>query len=131
MTRPNSVEIGGRDSRTTSSIACRNDEPARSALAISVIVSGNCLLKAFSRPLMRRLSQKPRDAEADERADQQDERIAERPDSRIEKMSIPTGTPTTEPIQMQRNSRRLELEVGSGDVACEVGAEVAAARRPC
>ena len=58
MTRLNSVEIGGRDSRTTSSMACRNDEPARSALAMSVIVSGSCLLKAFRRPPLRRLSQK-------------------------------------------------------------------------
>jgi hypothetical protein len=58
MTRANSVEIGGRDSRTTSSIACRNDEPARSAFASSVIVSGNCLLNALSRPFLRRFSQK-------------------------------------------------------------------------
>ena len=57
MTRLNSVEIGGRDSRTTSSIAWRNEEPARSALASSVIVSGSCLLNAFRRPLLRRLSQ--------------------------------------------------------------------------
>ena len=57
MTRPNSVEIGGRDSRTTSSMAWRNDEPARSAFASRVIVSGSCLLKALSRPLLRRPSQ--------------------------------------------------------------------------
>ena len=31
----NSVEIGGRDSRTTISIACRKDDPARSAFAIA------------------------------------------------------------------------------------------------
>ena len=57
MTRANSVEIGGRDSRTTSSIAWRKDDPARSALATSVIVSGSCLLKALSRPDLRRFSQ--------------------------------------------------------------------------
>ena len=46
MTRPNSVEIGGRDSRTTSSMAWRNDDPARRALAMRVMVSGSCLLNA-------------------------------------------------------------------------------------
>ena len=58
MTRANSVEIGGRDSRTTSSIACRNEEPARRALASSVIVSGSCLLNALRRLPLRRFSQK-------------------------------------------------------------------------
>ena len=76
MTRPNSVEIGGRDSRTTSSMACRNDEPARSALAISVIVSGSCLLNALRRPALRRPSQKRGSMKPIERPDQQDERVA-------------------------------------------------------
>ena len=58
MTRPNSVEIGGRDSRTTSSIAWRNEEPARSAFAIRVIVSGSCLLNEPRRLDLRRPSQK-------------------------------------------------------------------------
>jgi hypothetical protein len=53
MTRLNSVEIGGRDSRTTSSIAWRNEEPARSAFAMSVIVSGSCLLNWLSRDARR------------------------------------------------------------------------------
>ena len=39
-------------------MAWRNEEPARSALAISVIVSGSCLLNEFSRLDLRRPSQK-------------------------------------------------------------------------
>ena len=57
MTRENSIEIGGRDSRTTSSIAWRNDDPERRAFAISVTVSGSCLLNALSRPPLRQFSQ--------------------------------------------------------------------------
>ena len=77
MTRPNSVEIGGRDSRTTSSMACRNDEPARRAFAIRVIVSGSCLLNASRRPFLRRASQKRGRKKPMSAADQQDERVAE------------------------------------------------------
>src|SRR5664279_3484204 len=55
-TRPNSTVIGACASRTTIAIACRNDDPARRAFAMSVIVSGNCLLKALSRPVRRRPS---------------------------------------------------------------------------
>ena len=55
-TRPNSIVTGGEDSRTTISIACRNDEPARRALATRVMVSGSCLLNAFRRPARRRPS---------------------------------------------------------------------------
>ena len=78
MTRPNSVEIGGRDSRTTSSMAWRNDEPARSALAISVIVSGSCLLKAFEPAALAAAEPEARQEEADEHADEQDDRDAQR-----------------------------------------------------
>ena len=73
----NSVEIGGRDSRTTSSMACRNDEPARRALAMSVIVSGSCLLNASRRPLLRRSSQKRGRRNPMSAADQQEQRVAE------------------------------------------------------
>ncbi len=103
MTRANSVEIGGRDSRTTSSMACRNEEPARRALAISVIVSGSCLLNAFRRPFLRRLSQKrgnmkpmsmpTSSASGDCNADRKKPR-----------MNSSTGTPTIDPSQMNRYS---------------------------
>ena len=123
MTRANSVEIGGRDSRTTSSMAWRNDEPARSALAISVIVSGSCLLNAPSRRALRRLSQN---------------RGSRKPISApmIRNSGLPERRQTTEKEHQQRDAddRRgpqgeeladLELQVGSGDVAGEVRAEVA------
>ena len=58
MTRLNSVEMGGCVSRTTISMACRNDEPDRSALAMSVMVSASAPLKALRRLPLRRLSQK-------------------------------------------------------------------------
>ena len=38
-------------------MACRKDEPARRAFAISVTVSGSCLLNALSRPFLRQFSQ--------------------------------------------------------------------------
>ena len=67
MTRANSVEIGGRDSRTTSSIAWRNEEPARSAFAIRVIVSGSCLLNALEAAALAAAQPEARQEEADER----------------------------------------------------------------
>ena len=54
ITRPNSVEIGGWVSRTTSSVAWRNDDPERNALLKSVIVSARRELKAFRRFCWRR-----------------------------------------------------------------------------
>ena len=108
MTRPNSVEIGGRDSRTTSSMACRNDEPARSALAIRVIVSGSCLLKAFRRPLLRRPSQK-RGSQKPMSAPMSRNSGLCRAGRTIETASIPTGMPTIAPIQMKMNSDGLSL----------------------
>ena len=125
MTRPNSVEIGGRDSRTTSSMACRNDEPARSALAIRVIVSGSCLLKALRRPLLRRFEPEAREQEADEGADEQDERVAERREERRSSRNMTTGTPTIAADPDEEELGRLELEVGARELAREVGAEVA------
>ena len=65
MTRANSVEIGGCVSRTTISMACRNDEPARSALAISVIVSGSCLLNALEPAALAAAQPEARQQEAD------------------------------------------------------------------
>ena len=58
MTRLNSVLMGGCVSRTTISMDCRNEEPARSELAMSVMVSARRLLKALRRSLLRRFSQK-------------------------------------------------------------------------
>jgi hypothetical protein len=58
ITRWNSVDTGGSVSRTTISTACRNEEPARSALAMSVIVSARRELNARRRPPCRRRSQK-------------------------------------------------------------------------
>ena len=124
MTRPNSVEIGGRDSRTTSSTAWRNEEPARRALAIRVIVSGSCLLNDLRRPDLRRPSQKR---------------------GSMNPISSPTmrnsglrrvGSTTDSIEHRQRDADRgrgpddevlgrLEPQVGAGDLARQVGAEVA------
>ena len=108
MTRPNSVEIGGRDSRTTSSIACRKDDPARSALAIRVIVSGSCLLNAPRRPLLRRPSQK--------RGSRKPMKPPMSRNSGLpsvgmsgDRSSIASGTPMTVPAQISRNSDGLSL----------------------
>ena len=56
MTRLNSVEMGGCVSRTTSSMACRNEAPARRALATSVMVSARWSLKACRRLHLRRFT---------------------------------------------------------------------------
>ena len=49
--------MGAGDSRETSSIDWRKLEPARNEFERSVIVSGSCLLKEFSRLPMRRPTQ--------------------------------------------------------------------------
>ena len=108
MTRPNSVEIGGRDSRTTSSIAWRNEEPARSALAIRVIVSGSCLLKALRRPLLRRLSQK-RGSRKPISAPMTRKIGLPRAGSTTESASMMSGTPSVVPAQIIRYSLGLSL----------------------
>ena len=59
-------------------MAWRNEEPARSALAIRVIVSGSCLLNAFEPAALAAAQPEAREQEADEAADEQDERAAER-----------------------------------------------------
>src|SRR6478672_786468 len=108
MTRLNTVDIGGRDSRTTSSTAWRNDEPARRPFARSVIVSGSCLLNAFRRPPFRRPSQNrgsmnpiktpTRSAIGLRRAGRPSEKTMNR-----------SGTPMIEPAQMARNSDGFSL----------------------
>ena len=103
MTRPNSVEIGGRDSRTTSSIAWRNDEPARSALAISVIVSGSCLLNEFRRLDLRRLSQK-RGSMNPTRAPIRSTIGLRRPGTPPRARPSGSGTPTMQAAQITRYS---------------------------
>jgi len=45
--------------RAASAIACATELPERSALASRATVSGNCWLKAFSRPPARRPTQMP------------------------------------------------------------------------
>ena len=57
-TRANSVDMGAWVSRTTISIACRNEAPARRALATSVIVSASWSLNFLSREFWRRRTQK-------------------------------------------------------------------------
>ena len=124
MTRPNSVEIGGRDSRTTISIACRNDEPARSALAIRVIVSGSCLLNALSRPFLRRLSQKRGSRKPTKAPIEQHDRVAQaRADDRQRQHHQRDADDRAAPDEEEL--ARLELEVGASDVARQVRAEVA------
>ena len=124
MTRLNSVEIGGRDSRTTSSTAWRNDEPARRALARSVIVSGSCLLNALEAAALAAAEPEARQQEADEGADDQRERRpqrrqAEREDDEQERNADDRCAPDGEELG------RLELEVGAGELAGEVRPEVA------
>ena len=124
MTRANSIEIGGRVSRTTSSMAWRNDDPARSALAISVIVSGSCLLNAPSRPLRRRASQ-----------NRGRKNPTTMPISRTsgfrsvgtkaDRNRSRSGTPTIDAGPDRQELGRLEMEVGARDVARDVGPEVA------
>ena len=48
-TRSNSTEMGGRASRVTSSMPCKNEDPARSELANRVMVSGSCVANAARR----------------------------------------------------------------------------------
>ena len=124
MTRPNSVEIGGRDSRTTSSIAWRNEEPARSALAISVIVSGSCLLNDLRRPDLRRPSQKRGSMKPTSRPISRTSGLR-RAGKATEKATIRSGTPIVVAAQMTRYSLTLSLQVRARDLAGEVGAEVA------
>ena len=124
MTRPNSVEIGGRDSRTTSSIAWRNEEPARSALAIRVIVSGSCLLNDLRRLDLRRPSQK-RGSMNPISAPTSSTIGLPRVGSTTDSMSITSGTPSVVPAQIDEVLGRLEPQVGAGDLARQVGAEVA------
>ena len=105
-------------------MACRNDEPARSALAIRVIVSGSCLLKAFSRPPLRRLSQKRGMKKPMNPPIEPDERAAEGRDERRQKDHEERDAERRGGPDHQELGR-LELEVGPGDLAREVGAEVA------
>ena len=108
MTRANSVEIGGRDSRTTISIACRNEDPARSALAMSVIVSGSILLKALRRPFLRRPSQK-RGRKKPIRAPTSNAIGEPRAGMTIWRAKNRTGMPTIAPAQMSKYSLTLSL----------------------
>src|SRR6478752_7196454 len=108
MTRLNSVDIGGRDSRTTSSTAWRNEEPARRPLASRVIVSGSCLLNAPSRPALRRLSQKrgsrkPRNAPTMRASGLRSAGSAS--DATMNR----NGSPKIAPIQIARNSDGLSF----------------------
>ena len=106
MTRPNSIEMGGRLSRTTSSIAWRNEEPARRALAMRVIVSGSCLLKAESRPFLRRPSQK-RGSQKPRSTPPRSTIGLPRAGKMTERTSMMRGTPTIEAAQMRRYSLTL------------------------
>ena len=108
MTRLNSVEIGGRDSRTTSSMAWRNDDPARRALAMSVMVSGSCLLKAPSRPFLRRRSQK-RGMKKPIRMPISRKSGLPSAGRNGDSRSMTSGTPTMLPAQMSRNSDGLSF----------------------
>src|SRR5262245_60466649 len=103
MTRPNSVEIGGRDSRTTSSMAWRNEEPARRALAISVMVSGSCLLNELSRLDFRRFSQK-RGSMNPIRAPMRSTIGLRSAGNTTDSTTIRTGTPIVHATQMTRYS---------------------------
>ena len=73
MTRANSVEIGGRDSRTTSSIACRNEDPAPEVVG----EQRDRVRQLVERVEAAALAVQPdaRDEEADECADQQEQRV--------------------------------------------------------
>src|SRR3954471_20000669 len=106
MTRPNSVEIGGRDFRTRSSIAWRNEEPARSAFAMSVIVSGSCLLNEFRRPLFRRPSQN-RGSMNPMNPPMSRNKGLPNDEMRGESSSTTSGIPIVIPAQMSRNSDGL------------------------
>src|SRR2546423_2985825 len=108
MTRPNSVEMGGRDSRTTSSMACRNDEPALSALAMRVIVSGRFLLKALRRPPFRRPSQRRGRKKPTMPPTRRMSGLRSGGTPTLRKIMI-SGTPIVEPAQIARNSLTLSL----------------------
>ena len=124
MTRENSVEIGGRDSRTTSSIAWRNDEPARSALPMRVIVSGRLLVERPEPAVLAPAEPEARDHEADEPADEQEQRVTERGgDERQAEEEDRDADGAAGPDAEVLGD--LELEVGAGDLAGQVGAEVA------
>ncbi len=103
MTRLNSVETGGRPSRTTSSIAWRKDEPARRAFAMRVIVSGSCLLNALMRPDLRRPSQK-RGSMKPTRVPTSRNSGFPRAGMTTDSASITTGTPTVTPAHSIRYS---------------------------
>ncbi len=106
ITRPNSVEIGGRDSRTTSSIAWRNEEPARRALAIRVIVSGSCLLNELRRLDLRRPSHS-RGSMNPTRAPTSRTNGLPSVGRATESTSITSGTPTMQAAQIMRYSLTL------------------------
>ena len=125
MTRPNSVEIGGRDSRTTSSTAWRNDEPARRALAIRVIVSGSCLLNEFEPARLPAAEPEARQHEPDQRADEEHDRVAQAPGSATENTTIRIGTPIDAGGPDHEVLADLEPQVRAGDLAGEVRPEVA------
>ncbi len=123
MTRWNSVEIGGRASRTTSSIACRKDEPARRAFAIRVMVSGSCLLNWLRRlPWRRRTYQRGRKKP-----------ITAPTRRRIGFWSAGRAKPAKNMRTRHADDRAdpdeevlgdLQLEVGPGELAGQVGPEV-------
>ena len=124
MTRANSVEIGGRASRTTSSMACRNEEPARRAFAIRVIVSGSCLLNWLIRLPWRRWTYQRGQEEADDRADEEEDRVLERrEDEAGEEHEDRDADDRADPDEEVLAD--LQLEVGPGQLARQVGPEVA------
>jgi hypothetical protein len=89
-------------------MACRNEEPARRALAIRVMVSGSCLLKAPSRPFRRRASQK-RGSRKPISAPISRKSGLPRAGRNGDRANIATGMPTIEAPQMSRNSDGLSL----------------------
>ena len=105
-------------------MAWRNDEPARSALAIRVIVSGQLLVEGVQSAALAASQPEPRDHEPDEAADEQHDRAAERPDERRQEDQEERDA-DVDAAQIIEELGRLELEVRPGDLAGEVGAEVA------
>ena len=127
MTRLNSVEMGGCVSRTTISMDCRNDEPARSELAMSVMVSARRPLNALRRLLLRRLSQNRGQPPADDRAPAT--YASGLP--RLGTMVAPSrntiaGMPSMAPAADGQELGGLEGQVRARQLARQVGAPVAA-----
>ncbi len=104
-------------------MACRNDEPARSALAMSVMVSASRLLKALSRSALRRLSQK-RGRQKPTTPPMSRKSGLPRVGKKGLSRNMRAGTPSVQPTRIMRLGG-LEHEVRAGQLAGEVGAPVA------